>query len=404
MDKKKLQILVVSPTSTFPLDFGNRKRVYAVNSRLQKGGASISFLFFPWENEWINGTPYNAHHEKALRQMQSQWDSFFMSPVTLNGHTPPTRGVDHNIDEWWDSALEDYLRWLFRMRKFDAILVNYPYLSKALTLAPENTLKILDMHDRFSGRREYLAQHGIAPEFFHTSEKQENVALNRADLVWAIKPQEAEYFQSKTRAHVMTMPHVDPESQSPTSGNTSKIFRIGFLGARNNINRINIKRFLDIFLPRLEREDPKSRFVLAGTVCLDLEEYRHHKQVDFLGPLPDVNTFYEKINLVVAPIAFSTGLKIKIIEALGKRVPTIGLSHAFEGIPSNYRYHSLSTLEEMTEACITVMKSPKLLQEVSMAGQQALKHMDALMDKAILETLRRIADFPQKLPAQNRNF
>ena len=65
------RILVVSPTPTYPLNFGNRIRIYEMSKRFQDAGAKIDFLYSPmeWNTSFIDFESY--------RQMVSQWDRVF---------------------------------------------------------------------------------------------------------------------------------------------------------------------------------------------------------------------------------------------------------------------------------------------------------------------------------------
>ena len=388
------RILVLSPTPTWPRDYGNRKRVHAVCSRLKARGAHLTFLFYPWECEWIDGTPHGAHHDRALLAMARQWDALHVCPVTLPGHTRPTHGPDHSIDEWWDQALENALHWLFRFRRFDMLLVNYPYLSRAFELAPKGVLRVLDTHDRFSGRRQYLERQGIAPEFFHLDEAGEATALHRADVVWAIKDEEAAFFRTLSATPVLTMPHRDvpePEEDAAVTPRPDEgMFRVGFLGARNSINRANCEAFLRAFLPAVETSGAAARMVLAGTVCLDLDAWRDHPLVEFLGPVPSVDAFYSRVDLVAAPIGFSTGLKIKVIEALDRDVPVVALAHAMEGIPTSHALHGLGSVEETAAACLRAAADPVLLKELREAGAWSVAELERRITATLDETLARI--------------
>ncbi|MEI9930869.1 MAG: hypothetical protein WDM89_10045 [Rhizomicrobium sp.] len=96
------------------------------------------------------------------------------------------------------------------MEAFDAFIVNYAWLSKALEFAPHGIFKILDTHDKVSDRKEVLASLGLGPEFFYTTKAEEAVALGRADLVWAIKDQEKALFEEMAKMPVLTLPHLDP--------------------------------------------------------------------------------------------------------------------------------------------------------------------------------------------------
>ena len=202
---KGLDILVLSPTPTYPLDYGNRKRVHSVCKQLKDRGAKIHFIHYP--GEWRSNIP-----QEAVREMGMQWDSFYLVPPTRNLHQAPA-DEDHTIDEWWDYAIGDYLKWLFERNYFDAFIVNYTYLSKALEFAPKHVFRILDTHDQFTGRRQLLESQGINREFFHTTQEQEAIALERADLVWAIKEEEAIFFRKIANTPVLTMPHLEELKQ-----------------------------------------------------------------------------------------------------------------------------------------------------------------------------------------------
>ena len=158
-----LDVLVLAPTPTHPLDAGNRRRIYFINQALSRAGARITYVHYPAEGDWRMRTPPGS-----IAAMARQWYEVHTVPVTRSLHDF-ARGEDHTIDEWWDPAIGDMLSWLFRTHRFHVFIVNYAWLSKAFEFCPAGTLEILDTHDRFSGRRELLARHGIAPEFFHTT-------------------------------------------------------------------------------------------------------------------------------------------------------------------------------------------------------------------------------------------
>ncbi|WP_027250410.1 hypothetical protein, partial [Planktothrix agardhii] len=161
---KGTDILVLSPTPTYPIIKGNCKRIYSVCQQLRDRGAKIHFLHYP--QDWVNHLPLTS-----IQAMSQQWDSFHLVPTTRPLQTPAIY-QDHSIDEWWDEAIGDYLKWLFSHYYFDAFLVNYTYLSKAFEFAPSFVYRILDTHDQFTGRRQLLAEHDIAPEFFYSTKEQ----------------------------------------------------------------------------------------------------------------------------------------------------------------------------------------------------------------------------------------
>ncbi len=383
-----LRVLVVSPVPTWPITLGNRNRIVQVNRALQREGAHVALLHYPSDEEWRGRLPRDA-----MAQMARQWTEVFHCPVTRPLHSRPSSGPDHAADDWWDPAIGQMLDWLLKVGRYDALLVNYTWLSKALDHAPGGMLRILDTHDRFSGRREMLAAHGIAAEYFHTTEEQERLALGRADLVWAIKDQEAEVFAALTHRPVRTLLHMEPPAPPAPARDADGVLRLGVVGGRNNINASNIRRFLEVADAYLRRTLLPIEIVVAGSVCGLLEDLRlpYLRQ---LGSVESMDTLYDQVDAVLAPLAFSTGLKIKVGEALARGKPLISHAHAFEGYVPAHPFHECADFEAMMRAAHRLVRDPSLLEILA----QASRHSVAAAEASVAATLRHAGEMAAALP------
>ena len=383
-------ILVLSPTPTHPHDFGNRKRLYQVCSGLKQRGARISFILYPLEMDWRARCPADV-----LDQMRQAWDEVHIVPPSIPVHVG-ARGEDHGIDEWWDPAVETFLNWYLQARRFDAMVVNYTYLSRALTLRPRGCLGILDTHDKFSGRRQLLASIGIGREFFHTTEHDEATGLSRADLVLAIKEQEQTAFEAMTGSRVMTLPFCEPRRWiEPQTPDPDGYLRVGILGARNNLNFYNVRRFLEQAVPLVRSHIAPVRFVLAGSMCSDIGPlYRHEPCVEVMGTVAEVDDFYTAVDVVAVPMDVSSGQKIKIGEALGFGMPLISHAHAFEGYPPSHRLHACTSFQQMAEAIVDLSFNREAVGDLGVAcrrswllqSKRSEEALDAVIDQ--VETFR----------------
>lgn len=370
-------ILVLSPTPTYPLDYGNRKRIYATCQQLRERGAKIHFLHYPFE--WGTSIP-----SASMQKMAQQWDSFYLIPPTRELHQQ-AQGEDHTIDEWWDEAIGDYLKWLFSRRYFDALIVNYTYLSKAFEFAPKHVYRILDTHDKFTDRRNLLESQGISAEFFHTTQEQEAIALGRADLVWAIKEQEADFFRTIANTPVLTMPFIEPQQwikRNLTIADKDYLV-IGLLGARNNVNITNTRRFIEEILPKFCQYLAPIKIKLAGSMCDDLGDLANLTGVEIIGRVKNINDFYSAIDAVVLPMTFSTGLKIKAVEALTKGLPIIAHKHGMEGIPTNHSHHLFESLDAMGEYLIDLAFERHLVKKLTQATHLTYLQMRSQVEEAM---------------------
>lgn len=383
-----LRVLVLTPVPTWPVTLGNRNRIVRVNQALQREGAHVAVLHYPSDEEWRTALPH-----RSLAAMAGQWDESFLCPVTQPLHSPPAKGDDHMADEWWDPAIGQMLDWLFKVGRYDAFIVNYTWLSKALEHAPAGVLRILDTHDRFSGRRTLLASNGLPPEYFHTTEEQERIALARADIVWAIKQQEEAFFRTITDRQVRTLLHAEPLAPPAAEPPRDGVLRLGIVGGRNNINATNIRNFLGVADAYLRRTLLPVEIVIAGSVCGLLEGLRL-PWVRLLGTVESMDTLYGSVDAVLAPLAFSTGLKIKVGEALAKAKPLVSHAHAFEGYVATHPFHECRDFEAMMRAIHRLVRDPGELAALAEASRRSV----AAAGESVTTTLREAGARARDLP------
>jgi len=382
-----LEVLVLTPVPTHPATLGNRVRILEVCRLLKAQGARITLLHYPTDEDWRTRMPVADH-----AAMATFFDEVHLVAPTRPPHTAPWPGPDHAIDAWWDPAIGAMLDWLCGVRRFDAVLVNYTWLSKALDHVPRGVLRILDTHDRFAGRRQLLAAHGIAPEYFHTTDEEEAKAIARADLVWAIKGEEAAHFRALGAREVVTVPHGEKLSRRPmaVSGwrSGAPVLRLGIAGGRNRINAENLRAFLAAAEPMLRRTLLPVEVVVAGSVC-DLVPDLARSWVHLKGTVESMDALYDHVDVVLAPLAFSTGLKIRVGEALARGKALIAHAHAFEGFPAAHPFHVCADFPAMLRAIRAVAREPALIGVLEEASAEAALRTRARMERAVAHAGRR---------------
>ena len=343
-----LRALVLSPSASHPQDYGNRNRVWQVTSFLKESGYTVDFLLYPFEADWTDGIPPEAD------DMRRAWDAFWIVPPTIPLHAR-AKGEYHEIDEWWDGAIGRFLTWLLARRTYDLFVVNYTFLSKAFTFAPTSTVRVLETHDLFSGRKEMLAALGVAPEFFYTTAEREKIAFDRADIVIAIKDSEAELIEAIADTEVVSLPFFPTCRKSGGKKPRAKRTRfaglsVGFIGAFNSVNIANFQSFLSEFDKIVRLYCPPLRLLVAGNVCRGLST--DNPAFELLGRVDNIDAFYAEVDVIVAPMMFSTGIKIKVGEALGFGKGVVSTANGFDGFPAIDPMHTLANVTEVCRALI----------------------------------------------------
>ncbi len=133
--------------------------------------------------------------------------------------------------------------------------------------------------------------------------------------------------------------------------------------------------------------------VIGGSVCGLLGDLRL-PYVRLLGTVESMDELYGQVDAVLAPLAFSTGLKIKVGEALSRGMPLVSHAHAFEGYVPTHPFHECADFEAMMRAVHRLVREPAELA----ALEQASRHSVVAAQDGILDTLREAGRRAAELP------
>jgi hypothetical protein len=328
------RVLIVSPIPTHPQDQGNSSRIYALGRLLQSAGVIVHFLYYQAEG-------LTAAQRAA---MQACWDHFHVVPCKPDSMPAPADGVAHWLDDWWEPEVGEVAAQLHRRWRFRAVIANYVWFSGVLEAFGTDVLKVLDTHDVFGGRADRFKEAGLPPEWFYTTFEEEARGLARADIVLAIQDEEAQQFRALGPRNVLVVGHLSPARQRLPRQEAGSRVTAGYIASGNPINVASFERMSR----RLAAEPvPGKRFVVAGSICGRLgSDVRPFERI---GRVDHLDDFYDLVDLVVNPMPFGTGLKIKSVEAVCQGLPLIATEAAMVGLPSRHPLHRLGSPEDVAD-------------------------------------------------------
>ncbi len=324
----KKRVLLISPVPTHPASSGNRVRVKTLLSNLGKTGYEAHFAHIQREsgdNELMESCWGDYYHpigynrrEPALATRVSRKLATLLDPANAHVKT---------IDEWYDAGVDEALVRLNKKFRFNVVIVEYVFFSKALECFDRKVTKIIDAHDVFSDRHKLYLENGQSPSWFSTSRRQERKGFNRADIVIAIQDNERERIAQLCRRPVITIGHsvklVEPVFEKTAC-------TLLYIGSNNSINVQSLTYFIEEIMPLVKEHFPRVRLNIAGTVCDDI--HVSESFITKLGRVSDLDEIYASADVVVNPMRYGTGLKIKNIEALGYSKPLVTTSSGAEGL------------------------------------------------------------------------
>ena len=383
-------ILVISPTPSHPQNAGNRARIFALLSELQDLGHRVHFLYleYPWQ-------------KSDIMAMEKQWDGFtriswdrpkLSSHKRLYDFFAKIFGrkclLPYGIDDWFDSSIIPQIQKLSVDVTPDIVIIEYVFLSKIFDYLDKRVLKILDTHDVFGGRDRLFLQNNLYPQWFYTSEEEEKKGVDRADIILAIQAQEAEYFKKISERKVLTVGHL----AKPTTGggNCDSVYppRLLFVGSSNPSIIDGIGWFLENVFEILLEKKLGIELNIIGSVTERLE-VEAGTCINLLGTVDNVTPFYMQSAVVINPLQFGTGLKIKTIEAITMQCPLVTTSIGAAGVEnwSGRAFLCADTPREFAAAIFQIIYSKELRDNLR---RGAAEFTAANTSKAILPLVKEL--------------
>ncbi len=320
-------------------------------------------------------------------------------------------------DYRWPWAMDQFRRLFERYRPhyFIAQYVTMSYLLEAIpTRDRQHVHCLLDTHDILHDRG---LQFGAAG-YLHwlEIERQEEIdTWNKFDTVIAIQENEANLIRSLVKnPDVLVVGHAPTFSSAIRSVHPeSDRLRIGYIGSANYSNWHAINRFLIEVWPELiTLENVDVELVVAGKIChwlgmmeSERQERMKTNRVHLQGEVQSLSAFYESVDIVVNPVQFGTGLKIKNVEALAFGKPLVTTASGAGGLNETMQDCCLivDSLREMADQLVRLCSDRELRHNLS---QKAMRVANQELSESVVysELARHLLnsskkDF-QKLPSR----
>ncbi len=344
-----MNILLFSPVLLMPeLYSGARIRIYNIGKYFQSLGHTVHFVYYA----------DNGMDDKSFEFLQNEWDTF---TLIEQKSVPQMHTGNYKLDERYEPHIADTIDTLVSKFSIDIVWCNYIFQSAFLDTLPGHIYKIIDTHDVFTDRYKLFEDHGeVAYIWYSYSNKDEQASLQRADMIVAITEEEKAYFEQLVETKVTTIGHF--ETPKYLTKQYTSLQKVGFIGGANDVNVVSINHFLEQFYQRSRYAD-RIEIDIAGYVCEGITVKQ--PTLTLLGPVETVETFYQTVDLVINPLTFGTGQKIKTVEALSYGLPLLSTSIGFEGIEGDSPYHHLNSIDKMITQLDKLIESESSLSELS---------------------------------------
>lgn len=225
-----------------------------------------------------------------------------------------------------------------------------------------------------------------------------NVA-NSVDMVFAA-PNDAEELQ---RAGVCSSKlfntfHLGDDQQLNLpdlnySETEEKLMYVGFLGWEPNAQ--GLLWFIDQVWPHLINRHPNLRFDVVGkNADVRLKnKIAGCEGIDLKGYVSDLQEIYRNSRVSVAPLLFGSGMKVKVLDAMARGIPTVTTTVGAEGISIEQGTHLLvaDDPEEMAKNVSRLLANQHLWNRLQQSSRQLIR--DHYTWNKLFDQMHREIDF-----------
>jgi glycosyltransferase involved in cell wall biosynthesis len=200
-----------------------------------------------------------------------------------------------------------------------------------------------------------------------------------ADLVVCVTDQDRAVLQALSGApDLVTLPlGVDASALAGVTGALAAPRRLLFVGSFDHApNRDAALLLVNRIFPRVRQRCPDVVLEIAGrnppAALRAAASALPAGAVELLGFVPELDPLFERAWLFVAPLFAGGGIKIKILEAMGRGVPVLSTPVGFEGIDARPGQDAAvgHTPEDVAEQACALLESPGELRRMGAAGRR----------------------------------
>jgi glycosyltransferase involved in cell wall biosynthesis len=223
------------------------------------------------------------------------------------------------------------LKAFLKGKKFDTIIIEYIHCSYFLNFLTDEAQVILDAHDTISDRTDEFKKYnsiGVAPDaYYEMSREVEFDIFNIYDNVMLLCQPDYEKISAIINDKALLCPH--PEITHNYQAR-KEVKNISYMASSYLPNIDAITFFLEKCWPILSSKYD-IRLRIYGSIC-DKINLLLPENVILCGFVADQNAIYEDADIIINPVRFGAGLKIKNIEALAHGLPLVTTTHGARGM------------------------------------------------------------------------
>lgn len=290
-------------------------------------------------------------------------DNIFDTPVTQEqlDNTPQIK--TKHLEKFYYHEFKVRFNNYLEQNSFDNLMIEYITLDYLLSDIRDKYTTIVDTHDLMSSRTASYQEHDQTPSIAIESLEEEVKLLSNYDYVVSIQQNEFDLLNTKlSKEKNILSPHAMDVINLYKK--TKKVINIVFVSGPANAPHIVwfIQNVWKYFEKKIGLQ-----LNIYGNVVKNLKQYETIENINLIGFVEDLKDIYKDAHIVINPVHYGSGLKIKNVEAICNGIPLITTKEGANGIENgiNKAFIQADTVDEWINALVSVTISHNLRDKLS---------------------------------------
>ena len=249
--------------------------------------------------------------------------------------------------------------------------------------APDATIifNTVDLHFVREQRGARLRGDRVALKEARKLRAAELMAIHRADATIVVSDTERALLARRAKgARVFTIPLIRDYAFT-RAGDFHSRAGIAFIGGFAHAPNIDaLTYFLDSIWPRLRVRLPEVKFHVIGSNLPSEMAARTDPDVEWVGYVPTLDPWLDRLRLTIAPLRFGAGAKGKVVSSLAHGVPCVASPVATEGmgLQTGQDISVANDPDEFIESIVTLYNDASAWTTMSDNGLAAISRTHSL--------------------------
>ena len=384
-NSSKKDIVIITDLDFWNINQGSKARILSLVLYL-KNNYNVKVLYIPKPRKMTK------EDKNIIQSLSLENDVIDIESIPILHKTPYQKQLKAEyrvIKKFYDHSIANRFYTYIKTHNIDYCVFEYFNYTYLLDHVSDKTINILDTHDIVYLRAEKFKENN-AKHWFHITKEQEFTLFRKYHYLLSIQKGEYKFLNKNGfKNQNILVPHGSILVKHIVKDTIKNII---FVAGRNDVNFKSIKWFLENIWIYYKQLFPNIALNIYGRVNQDLDHYKL-LNVKTYGFVENYDDIYKHADIVINPVLFGGGLKIKSVEALCHSLPLVTTTEGASGMSDGVNKAMIvaNNAEDFLDALIALTLNYDLRCKLSQnAYEYAQKHFsEDVAYKGLIEVIEK---------------